>query len=352
MTKIIVTALIIFTGSSISAQTYSNTPFAVYTTPGKSVIAGSVPTSVYANYTGADVQKENYTDVHAKPEYEVYALFKALKSGNMNTVAGLYGPFFHKKSFDTKAASRVQSFTDIQFLAKFRSGDLTVIRYNFTGSGKPYPYFAVLKDTAGQWFLTPQINVSDPFNIIGSYSPANLPEKPSENVSTAGMTPFYFIRKGDKVFYADRQPPEDHTTVYLSMDFSVRSGHSREADFLKKFAAAAATHDTAVIISMLTKEDADLLKDPYYHRYIYAELRKIFLSYSVEPLATLTAGDIKVLWISYAAKNEGGGISSMILKDSPGGYSLSLRYPVDALQNVLQDVYIREAIMAFLKGKG
>lgn len=352
MTKIVITALLIFTGSRISAQSFSNTPFPVYSVAGKPIIAGSVPAFVYTNYTGEDVKKENYTDVHAKPEYEVYEFFQALKSGNMNAVAGLYGPYYHKKNFDGKAMSRLQNFTDVKFLSKFRSGDLTVIRYNFTGSGKPYPYFAVLKDTGGRWFLTPQINISDPFNVVGSYSPANLPEKPAEKVSTEGMTPFYFVRKEGKIFSADRQPPEDYTTVYLALDFSVRTGPSQEADFLKKFATAAASHDTAAVISMLTKEDAALLKDPYYHSYIFAELRKIFLTYSVIPVATLPVKNGKVLWITYAAENEGYGISSMILKESPEGYSLSLRYPDDVLLNVLQDVYMREAIMAFLKAKG
>lgn len=352
MKRILVSTILFISASALMAQVFSNAAFPVYEKAGKTVIAGSVPAFVYANYTGEDVKKENYTDVHARPEYAVYEFFKALKSGNMNAVAGLYGPYYHKKNFDGKATSRLKNYTGVQFLGKFRSGDLTIIRYNFTGNGKPYPYFAVLKDTAGRWFLTPEINISDPFNVVGSYSPANLPEKPAEKVSTAGMTAFYFVRKGDKVFYADRQPPEDYTTVYLALDFSVRKGRSRENDFLKKFQAAAASHDTALIISMLAKEDAALLKDPYYHSYIFAELKRIFLSYTITPLATLSAQNTKVLWISYAAENEGNGISSMILKDSPEGYSLALRYPEDVLHNILQDVYIREAIIAFLKEKG
>lgn len=353
MNKIILTAFVLFTGSFVSAQVFSNAAFPVYSYAGKSVIAGSVPAFVYTNYTGEDVKKENYTDVHAKPEYEVYALFRALKSGDMNAVAGLYGPYYHKKDFNAAGMSVLKKYDDVQFLSKFRSGHITVIRYNFTrSSGRPYPYFAVLKDTAGRWFLTPEINLSDPFNIIGSYSPANLFAKPEEKTSTAGMTPLYFVRKDEKVFYADKQPPEDYTAVYLALDFSVSKGASREKDFMEKLRKAAVSRDTSLIISMLTKEDAALLKDPYYHSFIFAELRRIFLSYSVIPLATLAAENTKVLWFSYAAENEGNGISSLILKDSPGGYSLALRYPDDVLQNILQDVYIREAIMDFLKEKG
>lgn len=352
MNKSLLAAVLFFSVTSgVYAQSFSNDAFPVYSSGGKTLIAGSVPVYIYSNYKGQDVKKENYSNVHEKPEYAVYEFFHAMKEGNLKSIAALYGPFYHKKNFDRSSIATLKEYTDVQFLSKFRSNDITIIRYNFIGPGKTYPYFAVVKDTAGQWFLTPEINLSDPFNVVGSYSPYNLFAKQPATINTDGMTALYFVRKDNKIFYANQEPPEDHTTVYLALDRSVRNGFSREKDFLKKFAAAASSGDTANIIRMITKDDAALMNDPYYHAYIFAELRKIFTSYTVAPLATLNIGSAKVLWISFTTENLGSGISSLILKEGTGGYSLSLQYPDDTVQNILQNIYVREAIGEYLKVK-
>src|SRR5438270_4099530 len=208
-------------GFSQDNSQYFYKPYPIYKAHGQLVLAGSVNTYVYNKYYGKDIQKENYNDAHAKPEYLVYELFKSMKNKDVTAVGKLYDKTFNQDDFSgSRMGDQLKDYIDIRFRSKFRSGDLTIVRYDFVSADgkKVFPFFASVKKMEGGYFLTTEINVSDPFNMIGSFSPDNLFNKASESVSTKGMTSLYFVRKEGKILLAGGLPDEDYAALFLRFD--------------------------------------------------------------------------------------------------------------------------------------
>ena len=353
MIRYIMTFILFFVQAKIIAQdnNFSYKPFPVYTNAGKVVIAGDVNSFVYSNYYGKDVLKEKYSDAHSRPEYLVYELFKLMKTKNVAAIGKLYDTTFNKKNFSgNRMSDSLKNYSDIKFISKFRSGELQVIRYDFISSTSDYPYFAVMKKTGNKYNLTSDINVSDPFNLVGSFSPNNLPGTTAPAaVNTNGMTALYFVRNQGKIFFANGLPSEDYTAVYLGLDFY--SGNSgAESDFLKKMQKAAGGNDADALKKMIATEDQPLLDQTYFNSYFYSEIQKIFKNYSsISALASIPVAGGKLLYFKYSGVGEGSYIGSIILKETSGKYQLALRLTDDDVSNVLQNVYIREAIYEYLK---
>src|ERR1700733_3438469 len=79
---------------------YSYKAFPIFKTGGQVVLAGDIHTVVYGDYYGRDVQREGYTDAHARPEALVCELFKAIKALDLAGVARLYDTSFDRQQFD------------------------------------------------------------------------------------------------------------------------------------------------------------------------------------------------------------------------------------------------------------
>lgn len=346
------------TGFFMVACTYSQDnsnyfykPFSIYKSAGQVVIAGDVNSFVYANYYGKDVSNENYNDPHSKPEYLVNELFKAMKKKDLSAFTNLYDETFDKKNFNVpRMADMAKNYTDIKFVSKFRSGDFMVIRYDFVSSNKNFPFFASIRNIKNKYFLTTQINVSDPFNVIGSFSPNNLFERKGEAVNLKKMTPFYFIEKGKKIFFSNQKPIEGHATLYLAFEFYNAFSNSPEIDFLKTLQKTAVL-DSAKLKNLIAADQLPLLSsDLYYSNYFYAEIKKIFRNYSIiVPIAALKINDGKILYFKFGSPDETPmHIASIILKKVGTKYFLGLRITDNDINNILWNVYIREAIYDYM----
>ncbi|HYM94415.1 MAG TPA: hypothetical protein VET23_09775 [Chitinophagaceae bacterium] len=352
MQKYICTILIFFFTASIYSQDnskYFYEPFPVYKSDGQVVIAGNVNAFVYSNYYGKNVQSEGYTDPHVKPECLVYELFTEMKNKNLDAIGKLYDTSYDKKNFDgNRMADMMKNYTDIKFVSKFRSGDRVIVRYDFVSAGKKFPFFAALRNNGGKYFLTTQINVSEPFNVIGSFSPNNLFEKKEDKVNIKNMTPFYFVNKGNKVLFTNQTPPEDYSALYFSFEFYNQFSHSPEIDFLKALQKTAVS-DSARLKIFIAPDQLSLLSSDYYGPYFYAEIKKIFRDYSIIiPLGSLKINDGKILYFKIGNPDETPlHVVSVILKKEGGRYYLGLRITDDNINNILWNVYIREAIYDF-----
>jgi len=356
MKKNILIAIILFAGYCCYSQTegnYLNKPFSIYSSSGKLIIAGGLSTYVYSNYYGKDVKRETYSDPHLKPEYLVYELFKNMKVENLNAIDKLYDTSFRKKNFDAdQMKERLKNYTDIKFISKFKTGDMIVVRYDFVSAGKEYAYFAVVKNIEGKFYLTSEINLSDPFNVVGSLSPYNLFNKPGAALNTSNMTPFYFVEKENKIFFTNQLPNEDHTALYLAFDFYDNNSSAAEIDFMKQLQEAAQSIDPVEIKNLLAKDELASLSDPYFKNYFYEDIKKVFKNYSViSPLASIKTDDGRILYFRYSAPGQSSGIASILLKRSGDRYYLSLRMTDGDVNNILQNVYIREAIHNYFKQK-
>jgi hypothetical protein len=357
MPKYFFTALILLITTGLYSQgdnsTYFHKPFAIYKSPGQVIIAGALNNYVYLDYFGKDVQKEGCADPHSKPECLVYQLFKDMKNKDVAGLSQLYDSSFVQKDFDgNRMADKLKGYTDIKFLSKFRSGDFTVVRYNFISAQHQYPYFAALKRTANKYFLTADINLSDPFTVIGSFSPYNLFNKTEESVNTGNLTAFYFVNKENKILFTNDLPNEDYSALYLGFEFYNHNNLSTELDFIRQLQSAAHSGDSAKMKSMLSAEDLPLLKDPYYSNYYDFEILKIFGNYSqISLLAGLATNEGKVLYFKYSDSAQSSNIASILIKQSNGRNYLSLRCTNRAITSILQNVYIREAIYDYFKSK-
>lgn len=328
---------------------YFYEPFSIYKTNGQTVIAGNVNAFVYSNYSGKNVQKEIYADPHTKPEYLVYELFKQMKKKNLDEVGKLYDASFDKKNFDgNNMAEKTKNYTDIKFVSKFRSGDLMIVRYDFIGAAKNFPFFAAIRNNNGKYFLTTEINVSDPFNTIGSVSPNNLKGKKEEPVNTKNMTPFYFVRKENKILFTNQTPSDDYAALYLAFEFYNPVSSAPEIDFLKKLQKTAST-DSALLKTFIAPDQLPLLSSDYYGTYFYAEIKKIFRNYPIIlPMGSLKINDGKIIYFKFGTQDETPlHVASVILKNVSGKYYLGLRITNDGINNILWNVYIREAIYDF-----
>jgi hypothetical protein len=353
MKKYISACLACITFISVFSQDkdkYVYKPFPIYRTASQVVIAGDVSTFMYTNYMGKDVKKINYTDAHATPEYLIYDLFKAMKAGNVDAMKDLYDTTYKKEKFNAGQISTfMKSYTDIQFVSKFRSGDLTVVRYNFIGGGDPYEYFAMVQQVAGKYYLTTNINLSEPFNVIGSLSPSNLTQKTEKAFTTGSMTAFYFIRKDDKIFFTNELPADEYSAVYLSMEKFSDNASSPEKDFMQQLQQAAKTSD-AELRNMLSKDDQKIVSTEYYGNYFMGEIKKVFANYSsITPIAAIPTEEGKIVYFKYANPGESAHLSSVILRKENSKYSLSLKVKNDDLNNVLQNNYVKEAVQSYLQ---
>jgi hypothetical protein len=350
MSKYIITFLLCSLTCATIAQDnnrFSYKPFSIYKSLGQVVIAGNVNTHVYKDYYGKNVAGESYSDAHARPEYLVYELFKNMKSKNINAIAGLYDSSFRPAAFDANNMTEfVKDYSDIKFASKFRSGDNTVVRYDFYASqNKRYPYFAMVREMDGKFFLTMDINISDPFNLVGSYSPNNLFEKAEENINTKNLTAFYFVRKDSKVFFTPEQPNEDYAAIYFAFEY-FNNAKTPESDFLQELQQVARSGDSVKLKSMIVASDLSLLSDPYYANYYYGEIKKIFMGYpNITPVAALKTSDGKILYFRFSNNDQSSFIASVILKQVNRKYYLALKMTNDDLTNILQNVYVRETLI-------
>ena len=347
-------ACIIFT--AVHAQDndkYAYKPFSIYRTSAQVVIAGDLKTFVYANYTGNDVKRLNYTDAHAKPEYLVYELFKVMKNKNVDALKDLYDTSYRKEKFDAKQIETfMKDYSDIRFISKFRSGNLTIVRYNFTGAGNAiYPYFAIVQQYGTKYYLTTHINLSEPFNVIGSLSPSNLTQKTENAVATNNMTAFYFVRNADTVSFTTEKPSEEYSAIYLSIEKLSAGAGSPEKDFLEQLRNAAKITDETALKNMLSKDDqALLLKSEMYNNYFLKGIRKLFNNFQeVVPVAVIATDEGKIVYFKYSNPGENKHVSSVVLKKENNRYTLSLKIGNDDLNNVLQNLYVREALLQYLE---
>jgi hypothetical protein len=349
MPKFILTAIILLTTIRIYSQPsnekYFYKPFPISKSSVQAIIAGDLNTFVYFYYFGKDVKKEGYRDPHSKAEYLVFELFKDMKNGDIAGISKLYDSSFNKKDFDvTRMTNMLKKYDDIKYMSKFNSGDVVIVRYNFVSSSNQYAFFAVIRKIKESYYLTTNINVSEPFNVIGSFSPYNLFEKTDDSVNTNKMTAFYFVKNENKVFFSNDLPKQEYTAVYLAFEFYDSSITSPEISFVRQLQKAARSSDSTEMKNQITNDQLTLLARSYFSNY-YNEIKKIFWNYSIiSPLAAIKTNDGKILYFKYSDVGQSPNIASIILKESNGKYSLSLRMTDDNLNNVLQNIYVREAI--------
>lgn len=347
MKKLIILILSFSTTSLILAQDKGNyfyQPFSIYTNAGKVVIAGTVKTSLYTSKE----ESQSCADAHTSPECLVKELFKNMKTKNVKEIQNLYDTSFKPGDFKTQS-DFLKNYNSIHFRSKFKIDHDIIVRYDFVGTGKPAPYFAAVKMEGSKFNLTENLNLSDPFNEIGAHSPYNLFDKKQEAVNVKGMTTFYFVHKENKIFYADNLPDEDYAALYLSFEFYQKNSISAEGQFLKQLQLAAQSPDSMLFKKMLAPKEEALLADPYFHNYYYDEIKKIFKYFSVAPLASLKLPDGKILYIQYTDEDNNSYIGSIILKQVTGKNFLTLRINNDVVNNILQNVYIRQAIYSYMQ---
>lgn len=326
-------------------------PYAVSKVQGKTVIAAEVKTILYNNYLGSDVAAEKHTDAHAKPEYLVYELFKAMKNGDLGSISKLYDSSFHASAFDAnRMETMTRAYTDIKFVSKFFNGDKLIVRYDLFSSASSYPYFAAVVRQSNQYYLTTDINLSDPFNVAGSYSPYNLFDKGSEAVPVRGMTPFYFVNRDNGVFSASQKPPEDYTCIYFAFEYYKKNASGTEIGFIKKIQTSV-QKDSSSLSAFLAAKDLPLLNQTYYSS-LFGEIMDIFRSgKTIVPLAVLKTTEASIVYFRYFIEGNNSYIGSVIIKEISGKTYLSLRLTDPDVSNLLLNVYVREAVQNFMQHK-
>ena len=355
MSKYFIAFILLIAGTATAQPkgSFFYKPYPIFKAHNATIIAGSVNTFTYTDYYGKNVQTD--AAVHSSAERLVLELFNDMKKGDVDAVSSLYDTSFQRKEFDgSRMMDKLKKYNEIRFRSKFRTGSLIIIRYDFisTDSKDIYPYFAVVQNAGDNYFLTTNINITDPFTVAGSFSPYNLYEKAAEQVNINKMTPFYFVNKDGKVFYTNDLPGEDYTAVYLLFDFYNNTHVFPQTAFIKQLQKTAQNNDTVKLKSMLVKEDAGRLDDSYFGNYYYDEILKIFKYYpTITPLASIKTNEGLVLYFSYASEQMPAQVASLILKQSGNNWSLSLHLSDDAINNVLQNIYIRQAINDYFKKK-
>ena len=355
MSKYIFSAAIVFASFYCYSQNdngkYINQPFPINSASGKAVVAGEVNTFVYSNYYGKDVKKENYTNSHAKPEYLVYELFHNMQIKNLNAIDKLYDSSFNRKDFEgNPMAERLKDYEDIKFCSKFKTGDRIIIRYDFISKSKHYPFFAAIKKIQGEYYLTMDLNLSDPFNVVGSLSPYNLLDKSVTPANIDQLKPFYFTEKENRIFFTNEKPDEDYTAVYLEFEHYDENSKAPEIAVLKELQKAVQSKDSSEMENMLLKNDRSLLANPYYSSYLYDELRKVFRNYSIiSPLVSIQTNAGKIIYFKFSNPGQSSNIASIVLKKWGYNYYVALQMASSDLNNILQNVYVREAIYDYFK---
>jgi hypothetical protein len=339
-------------------SSYFYKPFSIYKVKGEQVMAGSVNTFVYKDYYGKNIQKEPHGNAHLKPEYLVYELFNDMKNKDFNSITTLYDSSFKKDNFDKKwMTDKLRDYADIKLRSKFRSGDLIIVRYDFVSADrkKSFPFFAIVKKAGDGYYLSADIDTADPFNLIGSLSPDNHFERGDESIITAGMTPFYFIRKEDKILLASGIPvagqnDEDYTTLYLRLEsYDKKKVPAPIEELLEQMQRTAQQDDTALFKNFVIAGDLPLLEQEHFHNYYYAGLMRIFKNYPmITPLAGLKINGGEVLYFKFA-DSLNSRIAYIILKNREEKYSLELQFKDEVVSNILLDDYIVEAIVGYLK---
>lgn len=324
---------------------YSLQSFPIAKSDGQVTIAGALTTLAYRDYYGSNVKRESYINAHSKPEYLIYELFLDMKRNDINAIGKLYDTSFNRKSFEgTQMAAMLRNYTDIKFLSKFKSGDLLVVRYNFISSHDEYPYFAVVKENLGEYYLTMDLNISDPLNTIGSLSPYNLFDKKPEKINTGNMTPFYFISKNSKVYLTTELPSEDYSAIYLDLEFYKQTDAGADIEFLNKLQQAGQSGDTATMKKMIFSGE--------FNSYYFEPVRAIFGKYAdISPLCAIKTHEGKVVYFKFSNNGESAHIASIILKEQHGQYFVSFNITDPDVNNILQNNYVREAIYDYLQHK-
>lgn len=328
-------------------------PFVISRAGNQVVLAGDVHTVVYPEYFGRDVRREANPDAHARPETLVYAIFMAMKAGDITGLGKLCDSTFDRKNFSTAHLSAiVKDYDDIRFRSKFSCGDLIIVRYDLVSANKTFAYFAPVRVMRGGYYLTMGLNLSDPFNLLGSLSPDNVFERPEENVSIEGMTPFYFVHKDGKILFTNDTPPDEYTALYIAFESYLKVTYSAEIDFVRRVQRAAKSSDTLELRRLIAPDQVNLLSDSNFSSYYYNQLRKVFGTFSViTPMEGIRTGDGRIIYFSYADSGTSANVASVVLKTVGGRYYLAFRTADADLTSVLQNAYVREAIMDFMRKK-
>jgi hypothetical protein len=337
-------ALILISCVIFAQENFSNDPFSIYKSSGKTVIAGSVNTYVYNNYYGSNIRKEGYTNPHSKPEYLVYELFEKMKQSNLAGIAELYDTSFHTDKIDPAGFDMLSAYNDIRFYSKFKTGDYEIIRYDFVSKSDYYPYFAAVRNIDGKFYLTADINISDPFNTIGAFSPYNLPDSPHEQVDVSNSSALYFFRKDDEIYSTSEIPDYDYTAVYFSFDYYSENSRDDEVQFVNKIRESVQTEDSIRSKELISPEQQGLLDEDYYSSYYFSELLKIFRnSTKISPVAGLRVNDGVIIYVKAWYNQESSNIISVFLKQTGGKYYIALKTDDDVIKNILHNPYISKA---------
>ena len=332
---------------------FKNEPYSIIKNSDKIIIAGGVNTFIYNNYYGSNVRTDNYSDPHIKPEYLVYEFFKAIKSDDISKLKDLFDSSYKESSNQNDEMKKLKNFDDIKFHSKFKISDLLVIRYNFVSSKDDYPYFAVVRKINNKYHLTASFNISDPFHIIGSLSPYNYFDKSGEIIDINNFVPFYFVENEDKIYYSNEMPSEDWAGLYINFNFySSNDTNNQEIDFINKIHEVSLLNDSAKIIELVYPEHRTLLEDKYFKSYLLDEVMKIFrYSTKIIPLAGVNSGDGLVIYLKIFNNENSSNIYSLIFKQESGNYYISLKYSDDTLYDILENVYIKQAIYDYFQNK-
>jgi hypothetical protein len=341
-------------GRSQSAKgDFAYKPFAISRAGNQVVMAGDVRSVVYPEYYGRDVRREANPDAHARAETLVYAIFMAMKAGDITLLGKLCDSTIDRKNFSaTRLSAMVKDYNDIRFRTKFSCGDVVILRYDLVAANKTFAYVAPVRVIKGGYYLTMGLNPSDPFNLLGSLSPDTLSDQPADMVKTEGMTAFYFVHKDGKILVTYDPPPDEYASLYISFESYLRVTFSKETSFIRQLQQAARSTDTLALRRLIAPDQQALLGDPNFAGYYYNQVQKIFRDNAViAPLEGIPTTDGRVVYFSYADSGAGANVSSVVLKTVGGRYYLALR-PADAdLTSVLQNTYVREAIMDFMRKK-
>ena len=324
-------------------------PFPLNSVGGKVILAGNVSTFLYSEYYGKNVMSEKYSDVHANPEYLVYELFRDMKAKNTAAIASLYDSSYDKSYFDGDMMSTIMSrYEDIRFQSKFRCGDRMVIRYDFVSPGNVYPFFATVRMIKNRYYLTLNLELADPLNLLGTFSPYNISNEKIENVDSTKMTAFYFVRKDGRSFYTTQAPPEEYTALYIAFSFYTPNKTSPESEFIKKLQKVASAKDSAGFKKMVFASDLPLLADPFYHEY-FKTLLNLFADHpTIAPVALINTSEDKIFYLNYSDTVQSPKITSINLKESGGKMYLSFSITNKVVNQVLENIYVQDAINGYL----
>jgi hypothetical protein len=101
---------------------------------------------------------------------------------------------------------------------------------------------------------------------------------------------------------------------------------------------------------MLSAEAQAMVRSENYGNYFMGEIRKVFSGFSeIRPLAAIPTSEGKVVYFRYSNPGESVHISSVIMKKENNRNLLSLKVKDDGLDNLLQNLYVKEALRNYLQ---